>query len=181
MSQPSDETSTPAAPPEAPRRSPLRGILEIVETLVLTLVIFFIIQNFVAQPFQVQQFSMQHTFEQGDYVLVDKLSPRWAPYQRGNVVVFAPPEGWGPNRTPFIKRVIGVAGDTVSVHDGGVYVNGARIDEPYLFKGADGVAQATEPLGDLSEWTIPDGQLFGMGDHRQASNDSRAFGPIPVD
>ena len=106
-------------------------VFEVVETLVLTLVIFFVIQTFIAQPYQVQQQSMERTLEPGQYVLVDKLTPRFDAYDRGDVVVFNPPETWINDDTPFIKRVIGVAGDTVEVRDDGiVYVNGTALDEP---------------------------------------------------
>ena len=76
------------------RRLP-RWIVDVVETLVLTLVAFFVIQTFVAQPFQVHQTSMESTLEPGQYVLVDKLTPRWSPYQRGDIVVLHPPGGLG--------------------------------------------------------------------------------------
>ena len=86
-------------------------LLEIVETLVLTLLIFFVIQNFVAQPYKVQQKSMERTLEEDQYVLVDKLTPRFDAYNRGDIVVFQPPQDWGETDTPFIKRVIGEPGE----------------------------------------------------------------------
>jgi len=73
-------------------RRPLLGcLLEIVETLALTLIIFLVIQTFVAQPYKVQQQSMEHTLEPDQYVLVDKLTPRFDTYKRGDIVVFTPP------------------------------------------------------------------------------------------
>ena len=169
---------TEGTTPTSPRRAGLGCLLELVETLALTLVIFFVVQNFVAQPFQVKGESMEHSFEPDDYVLVDKLSPRWDPYSRGDVVVLQPPDGWEAERTPFIKRVIGVAGDTIQVKDGQVFVNGTALDEPYLFADADGTRQST--TSDEPQWVVPDNDVFVMGDHRQASADSRLFGPIPV-
>lgn len=160
------------------RRDGLGCALEVIETLVITLVIFLVIQNFVAQPFQVEQHSMDRTFAQGDYVLVDRLTHLWSPYARGQVVVFQPPTSTDL-KEPLIKRVIGVGGDTVDVRDGQVFVNGAGLDEPYVFDGADGVAEPTI-AGDQSRWVVPAGDLFVMGDHRQVSDDSRVFGPIPV-
>jgi signal peptidase I len=162
------------------KRSGVGCLVEILETLVLTLVIFFVIQNFIAQPYQVQQNSMEHTLEPGQYVLVDKLTPRWDPFKRGDVVVFTPPENWTTDRTPFIKRVIGLPGDRVEIKDDGrVYVNGVALDEPYTFRNAEGVNEPTVPLNDTSSWVVPVGEMFVMGDHRQKSADSRAFGPIP--
>jgi signal peptidase I len=154
-------------------RRPLGCLFEVVETLVLTVIIFLVIQNFVAQPYQVMQESMQHTLEQGQYVLVDKLTPRFSPYQRGDIVVFNAPEG-GP--VPFIKRVIGVPGDSVEIRDGSVHVNGVELAEPYIFDG-----DSTQPTGDRTSYSVPENALFVMGDHRANSTDSRVFGPVGND
>jgi signal peptidase I len=155
-------------------------LFEIVETLVLTLIIFLVIQNFVAQPYKVQQQSMEHTLEPDQYVLVDKLTPRLDTYKRGDIVVFTPPAEWEQeDGTPFIKRVIGVGGDKIEVKDGDVLVNGTALVEPYLF--ADALGDPPEPTVAAQEsWTVPEGDLFLMGDHRANSADSRAFGPVPV-
>jgi signal peptidase I len=118
---------------------------------------------------------MEHTLEPGQYVLVDKLSPHFSDYKRGDVIVFEPPAGFqedGQN-IPFIKRVVGVAGDTVEVKDGAVWVNGVKLSEPYVYEG-----QTTEALTGQAIWQVPSGYLFVMGDHRQESQDSRVFGPI---
>ncbi|MFN8630509.1 MAG: signal peptidase I [Chloroflexota bacterium] len=154
-------------------------LIEIVETLVLTLVIFLVIQNFIAQPFEVQGPSMETTFLDGQYVLVDRISHNWAPYAHGQVVVFNPPPDVDERGYPFIKRVIGVPGDTVELRDGKVFVNGTAIDEPYLFRDEDGTVGPTEPSSDQTTWTVEPGMLFVMGDHREVSEDGRYFGPIP--
>jgi signal peptidase I len=147
----------------------------------LTLVIFLIIQNLVAQPYQVQQQSMENTLQPGEYVLVDKLTPRFDAYSRGDVVVFAPPAGYDQgNNTPFIKRVIGLPGDTIDVHDGVVYVNGKALTEVYAYPGS-APNQPTDAPPDRTQWTVGTGELFVLGDHRQASSDSRVFGPIKRD
>lgn len=175
-----DRPSVPILGP-VDRRSTFGCLFEVVETLVLTLVIFFVIQNFIAQPYQVQQQSMERTLEPGQYVLVDKLTPRWDAYDRGDVVVFNPPETWTNDPTPFIKRVIGLPGDTVTIKDDGmVYVNGVNLDETYLYANDAGVQEPTTVSLDQGSWVVPDGQLFVMGDHRQKSADSRVFGPISI-
>ena len=148
----------------------------------MTLIIFFVIQTFVAQPYQIRQQSMETTLEPDQYVLVDKLTPRFDSYKRGDIVVFTPPGTWTQaDGTPYIKRVIGVGGDTVEIHDGKAFLNGIELVEPYVFKEADGLTQETEDPLQLEKWTVPDGQLFLMGDHRKSSADSREFGTVEVD
>ena len=122
---------------------------------------------------------MLPTLEQGQHLLVDKLTPRFDAYSRGDIVVFHAP-GTPPDSVPYIKRVIGVAGDHVALRDGTVFVNGVALDEPYL--SGDGPGEgATLPQGGAREWDVPQGNLFVMGDHRARSVDSRSFGPVPVD
>jgi signal peptidase I len=176
-------SETEYTPPPVSRR-PLGCLIEVAETLILTIVIFWVIQTFVAQPYQVQQESMFDTLEEGQYVLVDKLTPHFDSYSRGDIVVFHPfdhedscadPAEQIPGEvddTPFIKRVIGEPGDVVELRDGDVYVNGVRIDEPYV----DG--SSTDSFGAEDAWTVPQDRLFVMGDNRGNSTDSRAFGPI---
>lgn len=151
-------------------------VFEIVETLILTGLIFLGIQTFVAQPFMVQQQSMERTLEPQQYVLVDKLTPRLGPYRRGDIVVFNPPAGWdGESGTPLIKRVIAVAGERVEIEDGTVRVNGREIDEPYVYD-----RQPTEASSGVNTWLVPAGELFVLGDHRSSSADSRVFGPVSI-
>ncbi|HVL53426.1 MAG TPA: signal peptidase I, partial [Vitreimonas sp.] len=164
------------------QRPALGCLFEIVETLALTLIIFFVIQTFIAQPYRVEQQSMEQTLEPDQYVLVDKLTPRFDSYKRGDIVVFNPPIDWIQGEgTPFIKRVIGVAGDDVEIRDDGlVYVNNVALDEPYLFA-VDGEQQPTTTSTEPPRWTVADGELFVMGDHRMSSSDSRTFGSIRID
>jgi signal peptidase I len=164
------------------RRPALGCLLEIVETLVLTLLIFWVIQSFVAQPYRVEQQSMETTLEPDQYVLVDKLTPRWDTYKRGDIVVFTPPPDWqsGSAVTPYIKRVIGVGGDNIEIHDGSVFVNDIELVEPYVFQ-EDGKPQQTEDVLQTAHWAVPEGELFLMGDHRGSSADSREFGTVAVD
>jgi signal peptidase I len=159
-----------------------------VETLVLTLVIYLLIHNFIAQPFEVDQNSMMPTIQPREYVLIDKLSPRFADYRRGEVVVFQPPDDYQQNGIPFIKRVIGLPGDTVSLENGEVFITSAggspvRIDEPYVAVDANGRRVPTQPrdAATTTQWTVPEGSYFVMGDNRAQSQDSRVFGPIDRD
>jgi signal peptidase I len=179
----------PAAEPTAEDRSAARRgagcLLEIAETVVLTLVIYLLIHNFVAQPFEVEQNSMVATIQPGDYVLIDKLTPRWNDYERGDIVVFQPPDGFGQGGVPFIKRVIGLPGETVRLENGSVFVTQpggveVRIDEPYVVTGTDGRPAPTLPrdAAGTNEWVVRDGEYFVMGDNRPESQDSRFFGPI---
>jgi signal peptidase I len=162
------------------KRPALGCLFEILETLVLTVVIFWLIQSFVAQPFKVQQGSMEATLEEGQYVLVDKLTPRWQPYELGDIIVFQPPPSWTDAKIPYIKRVIGVEGDVIELTDGHVFVNDVELVEDYLYE-IDGDQQPTEPTpGGQTRWVIGEGELFVMGDHRTNSSDSRTFGPIEV-
>jgi signal peptidase I len=163
------------------RRPALGCLLEIVETLVLTLIIFFVIQTFIAQPYQIRQQSMETTLEPDQYVLVDKLTPRFDAYKRGDIVVFKPPEAWAqPDGTPYIKRVIGIGGDTIEIRDGKVFVNGTELREPYVYS-ENGEPQPTEDPLQQEQWVVPDGALFLMGDHRKSSADSREFGSVDID
>jgi signal peptidase I len=184
------DSGAPASGERAGSRRALGCAFEIVETLVLTLVIYLVIHNFVAQPFEVQQESMFPTIVPGEYILIDKLTPRFSEYEYGDVVVFEPPGGSGlaTDGIPFIKRIIGLPGDTVSLENGRVFVTrpGAspvRIEEPYVVRLEDGSTAATiQTNGDpVNEWVVPDESYFVMGDNRPDSQDSRAFGPIGED
>jgi signal peptidase I len=176
-----------ARPEEGNARRSLGCLLEIVETLVLTLVIYLLIHNFIAQPFEVEQDSMYPTILEHEYVLIDKLSPRFSDYDRGDIVVFQPPEGFEQGGVPFIKRVIGLPGDAITLENGRVFVtppggSPVRLDEPYVVQ-VDNETAPTLPRDSerTSEWTVPDGQYFVMGDNRPQSQDSRFFGPIERD
>jgi signal peptidase I len=186
MTYASDPPSGEAVPaePSGTRRG-FGCLLEIVETLVLTLVIYLLIHNFIAQPFEVDQNSMIPTIQPREYVLIDKLTPRFDDYRRGDIVVFQPPNDYQQGGIPFIKRVIALPGDTVRLDNGRVFITSAGgspvlIEEPYVRRGVDGAVAPTQPrdANGTAEWTVPGGSYFVMGDNRPESQDSRVFGPI---
>src|SRR5579859_3307905 len=112
-------------------------VLDIIETIVIALSIFLVIYLFVASPHQVNGQSMVPNFQSGEYVLSDKVSYRIGNPHRGDVIVFhAPPAANCPQGTgcDFIKRVMGLPGETITVHDGHIFVNDRQVDEPYLPK-----------------------------------------------
>ena len=126
---------------------------------------------------------METTLEPDQYVLVDKLTPRFDAYKRGDIVVFNPPETWVRRHgMPYIKRVIGVGGDKVEIQRRQVFVNGIELDEPYVFKEDDGSPRRRTPA--------PDGATVGRARRASCSSwattarssaDSREFGPVDVD
>jgi signal peptidase I len=185
-----EPAGAPANSERAGSRRALGCAFEIVETLVLTLLIYLIIHNFVAQPFEVQMSSMTPTIVNGEYILIDKLTTRWDGYDYGEVIVFDPPgdSGLADGDIPFIKRIIGLPGDTVTFENGRVFITQPdgtpiRIEEPYLRTddGGQPVPTLCRPPTCTGSFEVGEGEYFVMGDNRTSSQDSRAFGPIGED
>lgn len=153
-------------------------ILEFVQSIVLALSVFVLMYLFVAQPNEVKGNSMLPNFENGQYLLTDKLSYQIGDPQRGDVVVFkAPPsEPCAEDECEYIKRIIGIPGDIVKVEGGRVYLNGSLLDEKFLPD--DFVTEPDDFLQEGEERTVPTGEYLCLGDNRSHSRDGRAFGPI---
>lgn len=149
--------------------------LDAFETIVLSLAIFVVIYFFVASPHQVKGLSMYPTFNDKELILTDKVSYRLHLPQRDDVIVFKAPTN--PDYD-YIKRVIALPGEKVMVNNNHVYVNGQPLNETYLPAGTETTGGAY--LAEGKEITVPDGDLFVMGDNRSGSSDSRSWGFVKI-
>ena len=162
-----------------------RTLLEWVTVAVGALAVALLIKAFLLQAFYIPSGSMEPTLRVDDRVLVNKLSYRLGDIHRGDVIVFARPQNAPGTIDDFIKRVIGLPGETISFSDGSVFIDGLALEESYV-QGAPsttrspirGCANET-PVADMC--TVPEGMFFVMGDNRTGSQDSRIFGPIDDD
>lgn len=146
--------------------------LDLLQTVLLAASIFLVIYIFLFRPFQVSGDSMYPTFKNGEYILTNLIALRTNGLQRGDVIVFqAPPDA----EKDFIKRVIGLPGDTVELKNGFVYLNGKKLDESaYLHNDVRTYGGAF--LKDGESFTVPADNYFVMGDNRPFSSDSREWG-----
>lgn len=141
---------------------------ELVETVVLSLVIFLLIRQ-VVQNYRIESHSMEPNFYEGQFILVNKLAYKLGTPERGDVIVFHNPNN---REEDYIKRVIGLPGDTVEIHNQAVYINGEPLEEPYL----EYQIRPGEPFQPI---VVEPDHLFVMGDNRPNSEDSRVFGQLP--
>jgi signal peptidase I len=161
-----NEPTTEVAPAE-PRRSAVWTVLaEILQTILIAVLLFLAV-NLVTARIRVEGNSMEPSLHDREMVVVNRLAYRWSEPARGDIVVFYFP--LDPSRR-FIKRVIGLPGDSVEARDGLVYVNGLALDEPYL-------AAAPRYTG---SWQVQPDSLFVLGDNRNNSDDSQNWGPLPL-
>jgi signal peptidase I len=165
------------------------AVQEVIETLLLAVLIFVGVRSIVLN-FRVDGQSMEPNLLNGEMLIVNRRayvhfnvswlpwesnsSSEWYPFgkpSRGDIVVFNPP---GQHTEPYIKRIIGLPGERISVHDGSVFINDERLNESYLTSSTEWRGIATEDV------TIQPGYVFVMGDNRNNSSDSRVFGPVPI-
>ena len=162
----------PAEKKNEKKNKPMSSLFDFVETCVTAAVIAIIVLFFVAKTGAVVGESMMTTMHPGDrYVLTDMF---YAP-TGGDIIVFAPEEEYVSRSSGklWVKRIIATEGQTVEIKDGGVYVDGEKLDEPYLSSDTVTEAKITE-----NPYTVPDGCVFVMGDNRGRSMDSRYIGAV---
>ncbi len=160
---------------------------ELFETILISVILVLFCKTFIFQQFRIPTGSMEDTLLVGDHLMVNKfifgpLQPRAISgaipvrdVRRGDVVVFKYPE---EPEMPFIKRVIGLPGETVEVRRKQVFINGEMLDEPYKFHKRPGIDRQVDYHGPV---LIPEGKLFVLGDNRDNSRDSRFWGFVPLD
>lgn len=151
-------------------------ILDILEVVVFAIAIFLFIYLLVLQPHKIKGSSMEPNYPDGEFLLTDKLSYRFGKPQRGDVVVFEAP---GANGDEFIKRIIGLPGETITIKDNEVYIDNNKLEEHYL---SDNLQ--TPPGMFLKEgmtFVVPENSFIVFGDNRPASSDSRAWGAISME
>lgn len=139
----------------------------------VSLAVFAIVYIFLFQPHQVDGRSMEPNFQNGEYILTDKVSYKMHEPRRGDVVVFHSPQD---ERVDFIKRIIGVPGDTVEVKEGYVYLNNKKLDEKYI--NDPGQVQNGRFMRPGVVVDVPLGEYIVMGDNRNHSSDSREWGLV---
>ncbi len=179
----SPEKEIEPAPEAAPAQQEWKPFLrEILETVGLAVVLFLVINVFSARV-RVEGFSMLPTLDNGEYVLISRVAYKLGDYQRGDIIVFRPPmypvaPFWqrlfglpdvDDQYEDYIKRIIGLPGETVRIANGTVYINDVPLNEHYI----------AAPPDYSNVWTVPKGQLFVLGDNRNNSADSHAWGFLP--
>lgn len=153
----------------------LRSILKFIAFLLILFVLQWAVRSYVVQPFQIPSGSMEETIMTGDMIFSEKISYATGEIQQGDIVTFDDPQV--PSRT-LIKRVIATEGQTVNLIDGQVYVDGVALDEPYTQGKPSYPLEQAKGQEFSYPYTVPEGELWVMGDNRTNSQDSRFFGSI---
>jgi signal peptidase I len=149
----------------------MKILREVVITILIAVAVFALL-HLTVQSYTVVMSSMEPNFQQGECIMVNKVSYHSSGPQRGDVIVFRPPPPNEESPYPFIKRVIGLPGDTVEIKDGKVFVNNISLDEEYIMAPPDYTMSAT---------VIPENEYFVLGDNRNNSNDSHNGWTVPRD
>lgn len=147
---------------------------EMVRVAIISLAIILPVRYFLIQPFYVKGASMEPNFFDHEYLIIDEISYRFNHPERGDIVVFKYPKD---PKQYFIKRVVGKPGEKIEIQDGGVYINGTKLNEAYL----PGEVETVLPLRGYGEVTLGSDEYFLLGDNRSQSLDSRIFGPVKRD
>ena len=164
----------PAVAAPQPRASTASSLLrELAEVVVLAIILYFGI-SFAVQTVHVEGLSMFATLDDNNYLIADKIAYRLHAPQRGDIIILRPPTD---DSKDFIKRVIALPGERLLIQGGVVFINGHKLDEPYLPEAWTSQAN----WGGDAGMVIPPNQYFVMGDNRNRSQDSRTFGPIGRD
>ncbi|MFQ5557955.1 MAG: signal peptidase I [Acidimicrobiales bacterium] len=176
-----DDAAAAGEPSDVERH--IRTVLEWVAVAVGALAVALVIKTFLLQAFYIPSASMHSTLVEGDRVLVNKLSYRLHDVNRGDVVVFTKPPGEAGSIDDLIKRVIALPGETITFAEGSVYIDGLLLDEPYIDAGVPtlpkpAIPGCANPSPSVDTCTVPEGEVFVLGDNREGSRDSRWFGPI---
>ena len=154
-------------------------VSDILETVVLAFALFIVVNVFVAQLHEVYGNSMLPDFKNGEYLLTDKVTYRFRSPQRGDVIIFKAPE---PPHRDYIKRVVGLPGESVMISDGKVYIynatqpQGYQLKEDYLDPGM--VTEGKTAMPNQTKYTVPANSYIVFGDNRAVSSDSRTWGAV---
>lgn len=146
---------------------------DVVEVVVPAVILFLIIRTFFLESRFVPSPSMVPTIQVQDRFLLNKTAYWFKSPQRYQVVIFKPPARAG-SKDDFVKRIIGLPGETIKIHNGVVYINDQPLPEPYI-------TPDRAPISEFGPYIIPDGNVFVMGDNRNNSQDSRFWGPLPLE
>jgi len=152
----------------------LADLYEIAKSIIIILVISFLIRAFLFQPFVVDGQSMNPNFQNEEYLLVNKLIYRVDKPNRGDVIVFKAPNN---PKNDYIKRIIGLPGETVKIANDKIYINGNELNEFYI--PSDYLTYIKNNPNVSLEVILEDDQYFVLGDNRQHSSDSREWGILP--
>jgi signal peptidase I len=154
------------------------AFLDVLQTVVLAAAVSMVIYLFVLQPHQVKGQSMVPSFQDGEYLLTDKLTYKFGEPARGDVVILkAPATEWCAERhCEYIKRIVAKGGDKVLLEEGKVYINGKKLTEDFL--PPEKFTNGGDYLREGTEVSVPQGNFLVMGDNRLHSRDGREFGPV---